>query len=71
MNPFVNYKKEGEFMDIKKEKSSIIVRSVEVNDGKETIVEEDLDNIRSETSLIAEKEIGDLFDLMFPEEEKE
>ena len=58
-------------MDIKKEKSNIVVRSVEIKDGKEVVVEEMLDNIQSKVSLATDEEIGKLFDELFPEEGKE
>ena len=58
-------------MDIKKEKSNIVVRSVEIKDGKEIVVEETLDNIQSEVPLATDEEIGELFDELFPEEGKE
>lgn len=58
-------------MDIKKEKSNIVVRSVEIRNGKEIVVEETLDNIQSEAALATDEEIGELFDELFPEEGKE
>ena len=58
-------------MDIKKEKSNIVVRSVEIKDGKEVVVEEMLDNIQSKVSLATDEEIGKLFDELFLEEGKE
>lgn len=58
-------------MDIKKEKSNIVVRSVEIRDGKEVVVEETLDNIQSDVPLATDEEIGELFDELFPEEGKE
>lgn len=58
-------------MDIKKEKSNIVVRSVEIRDGKEIVVEETLDNIQSDVPLATDEEIGELFDELFPEEGKE
>lgn len=58
-------------MDNKIEKSNIIVRSVEIRDGKEVVVEETLDKIQSGTPLVSEKEIGEMFDALFPEEANE
>jgi len=58
-------------MHNKKEKSNIIVRSIEIKDGKEIVVEKTLDNIQSETPLVSEKEVSEMFDALFPGEVNE
>jgi len=56
-------------MNTAQDKSNIIVRSVELRDGKETIVEEMFDDMQSTTALLTEEELCDMFDSLFPDEE--
>lgn len=68
-NLFASYKRWRVIqVDIKKEKSNIIVRSIEIKEGKETVVEETLDKINTDASLISEEEINKMFDVIFPDE---
>lgn len=48
-------------------KSEIIVRSVVVKDGTEKIIEEKLSDISSETPLVSEDKLKELFDNLFPD----
>lgn len=50
------------------QKSEVIVRSVMVKDGTEKIVEEKLSDISSETPLVSEDKLNELFNNLFPNE---
>ena len=52
---------------MEKEKSDIIVRSVVIENGKEKVVEEKLDELSSGDSLVSEDILNDIFDSIYSE----
>lgn len=53
--------------NMEKEKSDIIVRSVVIENGKEKVVEEKLDELSSGDSLVSEDILNDIFDSIYSE----
>lgn len=53
-----------------KEKSSIVVRTVVLRNGKEEVVEEVLDDVQGNVSPVSDEKLNELFDLIYPEDMK-
>ena len=52
---------------MEKEKSDIIIRSVVIENGKEKVVEEKLDELSTGDSLVSENILNDIFDSIYSE----
>lgn len=53
-----------------KGKSSIVVRTVVLRNGKEEVVEEVLDDVQGNVSPVSDEKLNELFELIYPEDMK-